>query len=162
MTNKEMILECLIQDDEAFTQIVEYFEIAPAVNISHSEIRRTLEEMVEEGYIFVNHEWKTEKDEYPFSLTDKGKAAWRKIRISWDNFLERYLKHGEEFLLKYNGVEYHLAFHNEGKKSIAEFKFGTPATGYVNLEYPSAEVLLEKVKIDGKSIQEIWDHLIVE
>ena len=162
MTNKEMILECLIQDDEAFTQIVEYFELEPAVNISHSEIRRTLEEMVEDGYICVNYEWKTEKDEYPFSLTDKGKAAWRNFRISWDDFLERYLKYGEEFLLKYNGVEYHLAFHNEDKKSIAEFNFGTQANGYVNLEYPSAEVLLENVKIDGKSIQEMWNYLIVE
>lgn len=162
MTNKEMILECLIQDDEAFTQIVEYFELEPAVNISHSEIKRTLDEMVEEGYVCVNYEWKTEKDEYPFSLTDKGKKAWRKFRISWDDFLERYLKYGEEFLLKYNGVEYHLAFHDEGKKSLAEFNFGTQATGYVNLEYPSAEILLERAKIEGKSIQEMWNYLIVE
>ena len=162
MTNKEMILECLIQDDEAFTQIVEYFELEPAVNISHSEIRRTLEEMVEEGYICINYEWKTEKDEYPFSLTDKGKAAWRNFRISWDDFLERYLKYGEEFLLKYNGVEYHLAFHDEEKKKIAEFNFGTQVSGYVNLEYPSAEALLENAKICGKSIQEIWELLTVE
>ena len=80
MTNKEIILDCLIQDDEAFTQIVEYFELEPAVNISHSKIRKTLEEMVEEGYIFVNYEWKTEKDEYPYSLTEKGKKAWKEIK----------------------------------------------------------------------------------
>ena len=84
------------------------------------------------------------------------------IKITWNDFLDRYLKYGEEFLLKYNGVEYHLEFHDENKKSIAEFNFGTPTNGYVNLEYPSAEILLENAKIDGKSIQEIWDLLTVE
>ncbi len=84
------------------------------------------------------------------------------IRISWNDFLERYLKYGEEFLLKYNEVEYHLAFHTKGKKIIAEFNFGTQANGYVNLEYPSAEILLENAKIEGKSIQEMWNYLIVE
>lgn len=115
-----------------------------------------------EWYICVNCDWKTEKDKYPFSLTDKGKAAWRNFRISWDDFLERYLKYGEEFLLKYNGVEYHLAFHNEEKKKIAEFNFGTQVSSYMNLEYPSAEALLENAKICGKSIQEIWELLTVE
>ena len=38
MTNKEFILDCLIQDDEAFTQIVEYFEFAVEINISPVEI----------------------------------------------------------------------------------------------------------------------------
>jgi hypothetical protein len=84
------------------------------------------------------------------------------IKITWNDFLERYLKYGEEFLLKYNGIEYHLAFHDEGKKNVAEFNFGTQVSGYVNLEYPSAEVLLENAKIDGKSIQEIWELLTVE
>ena len=31
-----------------------------------------LNEMVEEGYIFINYIWKTERDEYPYSLTEKG------------------------------------------------------------------------------------------
>ena len=84
------------------------------------------------------------------------------IKITWNDFLDRYLKHGEEFLLKYNGVEYHLAFHDEGKKHIAEFNFGTQVSGYVNLEYPSAEALLENAKIFGKSIQEMWACLMVE
>ena len=84
------------------------------------------------------------------------------IKITWNDFLERYLKYGEEFLLKYNGIEYHLAFHDEGKKTIAEFNFGTEVIGYVNLEYPSAEDLLENAKIYGKSIQEIWELLTVE
>ena len=84
------------------------------------------------------------------------------IKISWNEFLERYLKYGEEFLLKYNGVEYHLAFHDEGEKNIAEFNYGTQVAGYVNLEYPSAEVLLANAKIDGKSIQEMWNCLVVE
>lgn len=84
MTNKEMILECLIQDDEAFTQIVEYFELAAEINISHSEIKKLLAEMVEEGYICINYEWKTEKEEYPFSLTDKGRKTWENIQLFTD------------------------------------------------------------------------------
>ena len=48
MTNKEMILNSLIDDDECFTQIVEYFEFC-GIEISHSEIKRLLAEMVEEG-----------------------------------------------------------------------------------------------------------------
>lgn len=80
MTNKEMILDCLIDDDEAFTQIAEYFELAAEVNVSHSEIKRLLAEMVCDGYICVNYNWKTERDEYPYSLTDKGKKAWKEIK----------------------------------------------------------------------------------
>ena len=83
-------------------------------------------------------------------------------KITWNDFLDRYLKNGEEFLLKYNGVEYHLAFHDEKKEKVAEFNFGTQVNGYVNLEYPSAEALLENAKICGKSIQELWELLTVE
>lgn len=79
MTNKEFILDCLIQDDEAFTQIVEYFEFAVEINISPVEIKTLLEEMVDEGYISINYSWKNEHDEYPYSLTEKGKEAWKRI-----------------------------------------------------------------------------------
>ena len=66
MTNKELILDCLIDDDEAFTQIVEYFELIAEIKISPVEISRLLDEMLEEGYIFVNYSWKTENDEFPY------------------------------------------------------------------------------------------------
>ena len=79
MTNKEFILDCLIQDDEAFTQIVEYFEFAVEINIFPVEIKTLLEEMVDEGYISINYSWKNEHDEYPYSLTEKGKEAWKRI-----------------------------------------------------------------------------------
>ena len=45
MTNKELILDSLIDDDEAFTQIVEYFDLAAEINISPVEIKMLLEEM---------------------------------------------------------------------------------------------------------------------
>lgn len=83
-------------------------------------------------------------------------------KITWNDFLDRYLKNGEEFLLKYDGIEYHLAFHDEKKGKVAEFNFGTQVSGYVNLEYPSAEALLENAKICEKSIQELWELLTVE
>ena len=80
LTNKELILDCLIQDDEAFTQIVEYFVLAAEVDISHFEVKRLLAEMLDEGYICVNYNWKTEHDEYPYSLNEKGKRAWEEIK----------------------------------------------------------------------------------
>ena len=80
MTNKELILDCLIEDDEAFTQIVEFFVLAAEVDISHFEVKRLLAEMLDEGYICVNYNWKTEHDEYPYSLTEKGKRAWEEIK----------------------------------------------------------------------------------
>lgn len=79
MTNKEFILDCLIQDDEAFTQIVEYFELFVEINISSLEIKKLLDEMLAEGYISINYKWKNEHDEYPYSLTEKGKKAWENI-----------------------------------------------------------------------------------
>ena len=79
MTNKELILDSLIDDDEAFTQIVEYFDLAAEINISPVEIKMLLEEMLTEGYISINYNWKNEHDEYPYSLTEKGKKAWESI-----------------------------------------------------------------------------------
>ena len=80
MTNKELILDSLIDDDEAFTQILEYFELAAEVKISPVELKKLLNEMVDEGYIFINYSWKTEREEYPYSLTEKGKKAWENIQ----------------------------------------------------------------------------------
>jgi DNA-binding MarR family transcriptional regulator len=80
MTNKELILECLLYDDEAFTQILEYFVLAAEVEISSLELKKMLNEMVEEGYIFINYSWKTERDEYPYSLTEKGRMAWNNLQ----------------------------------------------------------------------------------
>ena len=80
MTNKELILESLLYDDEAFTQILEYFELAAEVKISPLELKKMLNEMVEERYIFINYSWKTERDEYPYSLTEKGRKAWENIQ----------------------------------------------------------------------------------
>ena len=80
MTNKEFILDSLIDDDEAFTQILEYFELAAEIKISPVELKKLLNEMVDEGYIFINYSWKTERDEYPYSLTEKGKKAWESIQ----------------------------------------------------------------------------------
>lgn len=80
MTNRELILDSLIDDDEAFTQILEYFELAAEIKISPLELKKLLNEMVEEGYISINYNWKNEHDEYPYSLTEKGKKAWKNIQ----------------------------------------------------------------------------------
>ena len=79
MTNKEFVLDCLIEDDEAFTQIVEYFELVAEVDVSPLEIEILLEEMLAEGYVSINYDWKNEHNEFPYSLTQKGRDAWEKI-----------------------------------------------------------------------------------
>ena len=48
MTEKEFILCCLIDDDEALTQIVQYFDLDEEINTSRSKIERLLSEMLEE------------------------------------------------------------------------------------------------------------------
>ena len=78
MTKKEYILDSLINDDEALTQIIEYFKFVE-VNISYKELNSLLAEMLEEGYITVNYTWKNENNEYPYSLTKKGIDAWNNI-----------------------------------------------------------------------------------
>lgn len=40
MTNKEFILDSLIDDDEAFTQILEYFKLAAEIKISPLELKK--------------------------------------------------------------------------------------------------------------------------
>ena len=80
MTKKEFILDSLIDDDEAFTQILEYFALAAEIKISPLELKKMLNEMVEEGYIFINYSWKTERNEYPYSLTEKGRTAWNNLQ----------------------------------------------------------------------------------
>ena len=80
MTMKEFILDSLIDDDEAFTQILEYFELAAEIKISSLELKKMLKEMEEEGYISINYSWKTERNEYPYSLTEKGRKAWKDIQ----------------------------------------------------------------------------------
>ena len=36
--------------------------------------------MVDEGYISINYSWKNEHDEYPYSLTEKGRKTWKNIQ----------------------------------------------------------------------------------
>ena len=75
----------------------------------------------------------------------------------WDEFLERYLINNEEFMFIYKGKEYHFAFSLIDGREIAELNYGDEASGYINEEYDSAEELLLKARIDGKTIKEVWD-----
>lgn len=85
MTIKEMIIDLLMQDDEALTQIEEYLKLPPSVNISRLELENLLNEMIIDGYIVINKKWKTEKNEYPYSLTEKGRELHNKKNIYLKN-----------------------------------------------------------------------------
>ena len=75
---KEIVLECLSQDEEALTQIMEYCKLPPSIEISKIELEQVLDEMIKKGIIYVNNKWKTENDKFPYSLTEKGKRVWLK------------------------------------------------------------------------------------
>lgn len=79
MTKKEFILDCLVDDDEAKTQIMEYFEFG-SIDITEKELDLLLDEMINEGLITINKQWVNEKNEYPYSLTQKGRYIWRNIK----------------------------------------------------------------------------------
>ena len=79
MTKKDIILDSLIDDDEARTQIMEYFML-DKTEITENELDILLDELMSEELICVNYKWKNEKGEYPYSLTEKGKEAWRNIQ----------------------------------------------------------------------------------
>lgn len=78
MTVKELILDSLIDDDEARTEIKAFLDFCET-DIAENELDRILDEMLAEGLISINYEWKNEKGESPYSLTGKGRDAWKNI-----------------------------------------------------------------------------------
>lgn len=77
MTNKEYILDCLADGDEAETQIKEFFKFV-GVDISIDQTRKLISEMLHDGLICVNEKWVNEVGENPYAMTDKGKELWNK------------------------------------------------------------------------------------
>ena len=78
MTKKELILDCLIDDDEAKTQIAEFLKLNN-VTYTDSELVSLLDEMIVDGLISINYKWKNENNEYPYSLTKFGREIWNNI-----------------------------------------------------------------------------------
>lgn len=50
-----------------------------SIEISKIELEQILDEMIKEDIIYVNNKWKTENNEFPYSLTEKGKRVWEKV-----------------------------------------------------------------------------------
>jgi len=48
---------------------------------------------------------------------------------------------------------------DQNKKVKMEFNFGREEDGFTCFEYNSAEELLQNAKIDGKTLEELWDEL---
>ena len=78
MTKKEIVLDCLIDDDECFTQIIEYFNYSDAP-IDSEELQNILNEMLSEQLITINKTWQNEHNEFPYSLTSRGREIWKMI-----------------------------------------------------------------------------------
>ena len=79
MTKKEMIIDSLIDDDECYSQIKEYIEHL-GVSIIDKDLEELLKSMIEEKLIIINESWSNEKNEFPCSLTEKGKEIWNNIK----------------------------------------------------------------------------------
>ena len=47
---------------------------------TEKELDLLLDEMINEGLITINKQWINEKNEYPYSLTQKGRYIWRNIK----------------------------------------------------------------------------------
>lgn len=78
MTKRELILDCLIEDDETKSQIMDYFEFKKT-EISETELETLLDKLMKEGLVTISDEWKDEQGEPPYSLTIEGREAWEKI-----------------------------------------------------------------------------------
>lgn len=84
-----------------------------------------------------------------------------KSGYTWEEFLERYLIDGEEFVFIYKDIKYHFSSHDDSNNNeIAELNFWTREKGYVNLEFPSRSALLRNARIKGKRIKDIWKDLV--
>ncbi len=73
-----IVLDCLMTDDECFTQIKEYFDLCNN-KIDDIYLRNILNRMVNDKLIYSNESWTNEHNEYPYSLTDKGRERWKEL-----------------------------------------------------------------------------------
>jgi hypothetical protein len=78
MTNKEYILDCLVDGSEAKTQIVEFFEFVK-IDITSKEIDGLIEEMFREDLITIDGNWVNEFGEISYAMTAKGRMLWQSI-----------------------------------------------------------------------------------
>lgn len=56
---------------------MEYFKLPPSTDLNEDELQKLLEEMIKDGYIYIKYNWKTENNEHPYSLTEKGKKIMK-------------------------------------------------------------------------------------
>ena len=82
MSNKEYILDSLIDDGECFTQIKEYFDHF-IISIEDDELQKLLDDMEREQLIAVSTNWVNEKNEHPYYLTARGKKMWE--NTNWND-----------------------------------------------------------------------------
>jgi len=79
MTNKEYVLDCLMDGGEAEKQIVEFFRFLQ-IEISVEEIRLLIQDLINEGLIFQDNRWVNELGERPYSISIKGREVWSKVK----------------------------------------------------------------------------------
>ena len=90
--------------------------------------------------------------------------------MDWNEFIERYLINHEEFSLKYKNYVIDLLWSPNGKKYSYYIKEYVPHQTLFSMiknrnkylkydEFDSPQELLEKFRIDNKSLEEIWSEL---
>ncbi len=78
MNIREHILDSLIDDSEAISEIISYFKrFNPETK--KKDIVDEINYMILDGLIFLCTDWENAYKEKPYSLTDKGKELWKAI-----------------------------------------------------------------------------------
>ncbi len=66
---------------------------------------------------------------------------------------------GWEWFFRYGDKTIDIAWHKDGNKAVYELNINGYDKDAICYEFETAEELLEKGRIDGKSLKEIWEEL---
>ena len=152
-TEEEFLKNDLLYFNGVDTYVVYYLE-----NILNKEIYYNNQKV-----FWFSVDWKKIVDRFNMILM-KDEMFYPRTLMSheqifpWEEFLERYLINHEEFMFKYNGKEYWLAFSDDKKGDIvAELNICENGIGCEWYEYKSPKELLKNARIDGFTIKELWN-----
>lgn len=86
-------------------------------------------------------------------------------KLSWIDFYNEFCLNDYIYDLKYGDDVYTVGSEIRGMKSKRKYFFSTQHTRNaktINIEFDSPQALLERVKISGHRLQEIWDDIYLE
>lgn len=73
--------------------------------------------------------------------------------VSWEEFLERYLIHHEEFVFYYNNKEVNICW---GENGLFSYNVTSGNKKLLEESFVTPQELLRNARFDGKLLEEIW------